>query len=708
MLQFRLLGGFELTLTTGSTPGRLGAKPQGLLAILAMDRGRTVSRSRLAGLLWGERGEDLARHSLNQALTAVRAALGLRAPELLLAEPEGVRLATGSFELDVDEFENAARSDQLGALAHAFQLYRGEFLEGLETREPGFDEWMLTERHRLNELAANAFGRLLDAQLAAGAVEPALETARKLVAMTPFDEAVHARLIQLYGFQGRRGLAEAHYARCSELLRRELGEAPGDALKAALREARRRSAARSAATNGGPLGPPADRPQTAPPRRILAWIKRRWLAPVAAATAPLLLGPNAAAPWKLASQPSIAVLPFVNLTGDPRQDWLVDGITRDIITDLSRFSTLFVISASSSFRYRGEAVKVQDVARDLGVRYVLEGSIGHAAGTLQASVGLIDATSGRHVWADRYKRSAADLFAVQKEISRQVATMIGSERGLLLQAELERIDRVPTLSLAAYELFEKGVHHRNLESRQDTIRARRLFQRAIALDPGYARALANLGLTYLDDIWGGWTDDRQAWLRKAEEMARRATEIDASEPTGYMVLGLVHLLAARHDQAIPLLEKAKALNPNDDHTLHALGYVLFYSGASVARGISLLLDVKRRNPHYPEVILRDLAQAYVFARRPEEALAALNQVARRHRPSYWLFKAASHMQLGELAEAKAAVAEGLRLDPDLTLEGEHERRLGMGLEPGQADYLTGLLREAGLPSRAAAVQSSSR
>ncbi|MGH6917250.1 MAG: AfsR/SARP family transcriptional regulator, partial [Geminicoccaceae bacterium] len=201
-----------------------------------MSRGVAVPRGRLAGLLWGERDEELARHSLSQALTTLRSMLGPAATELQ-ACPDGVRLAREGRELDVDAFESAARSRQQATLQAACDLYRGEFLEGIDIREPGFEEFQLSERYRLGELAADAMARLLDLQIAAGDADAAIATGRRLVAIAPLDEPAHARLIDLYGTLGRRGLAEAHYARCSELLRRELDQAPGDELRAALAEA---------------------------------------------------------------------------------------------------------------------------------------------------------------------------------------------------------------------------------------------------------------------------------------------------------------------------------------------------------------------------------------------------------------------------------------------------------------------------------------
>jgi TolB-like protein/DNA-binding SARP family transcriptional activator len=708
MLTIRLLGGFDLTLIAGSTPGRLGPKLQGLLAYLAMSRGVVVPRGRLAGLLWGERDEGRARHSLCQALTTLRATLGPAAP-LLQACAEGVRLGRGGLELDVDAFETRARSSQQATLQEACDLYRGDFLEGLEIREPGFEEWQLSERYRLGELAAEAFTRLLDLQIAGGEAEAAVATARRLVAMAPLDEPAHARLIQLYGALGRRGLAEAHYARCADLLRRELGEGPGDELRAALAAVRRRSAGTSVRLTPGPIGARADEP--ARPAQRMA--KAAWPATGAAAAMLLALAANwglhggssshdeasyAAAPWDLPAEPSIAVLPFENLSGDPANAYLADGISGDTITDLSKFSHLFVTAANSSFRYKDHTVAVQDVARDLGVRYVLEGSVQSAGGALQINANLIDATTGRHIWADSYERPTENLFAVQKEITRAIVGTIGSGWGELELAELERIARIPTDDLRAYELYLRGVAYKQRKTREHNALARQMFERAIQADPNYGRAMAECSLTYLNDVFNGWALSREDALQQAEALARRAIESDASEPWGLVTLGLVYQLKGWPERALALFEMAHTLNPNDYDITKAFGYAKAWSG-SAEQAIELLEQAQRLDP-YEAGEPGHLGAAYFFAQRYQDALAAMNRIANREEvPAYWLYRAGTHAQLGQLDEARAAVAQALQLDPGLTLQGEHERRLALGLAPAYAEHLTEALRKAGLPER---------
>ena len=368
-------------------------------------------------------------------------------------------------------------------------------------------------------------------------------------------------------------------------------------------------------------------------------------------------------PWELPAQPSIAVLPFENLSGDPEQAYFADGITTDITTDLSKFSTLFVIAANSSFRYKGRAVKVQDVARDLGVRYLLEGSLQRTGDTLRINANLIDATTGRHVWAERYERSTENVLVVQKEIAQNIVGVIGSGGGELQHAELARIARVPTKDLRAYDLYLRGVTYNYRKTKEDNARARQMFEKAIQADPDYARAMAECSLTYLNDVFNDWTDSRQEWLQRAEELARRAIEINSSEPWGFVALGLIYQLKAQNDQALPLLEKAHALNPNDYYLKEALGYAVAYAG-SAERGVELLERAQRLNPYHTDEHPRSLVMAYFFAHRYQDAIATINSITHRRRsPAYWLYKAASHAQLGQLHEARAAVAKALKMTP---------------------------------------------
>lgn len=395
------------------------------------------------------------------------------------------------------------------------------------------------------------------------------------------------------------------------------------------------------------------------------------------------------------SKPSIAVLPFANLSIDNTQDYFVEGITNDIITDLSKFKTLFIIAANSTFQYKGKSEPVQDIARDLGVRYVLEGSVQRTDDHLRINAQLIDGPSGVHIWAERFDRSVADIFEVQNDIIRTIVGTIGTvQGGPLLQAELDRLSRQPTTSLGAYDHYLRGLRHKLLETREDNRAARELFERAIELDRDFAQAHAELSETYLRDVSGDWTNTRDADLAKGMQLALRVIEIDPTEPLGYGALGFAHNLQAQNDQAITMLRKAERLNPNAHDIKSFLGYLLAYSG-SPEEGLSYHEAAHKLDPFRDEQQLRGLAQTQFFARRYEEAIATLNSISRRHRSSYWLYLAASYAQLNRLDEARSAIDEMLKLESNLTLDGEIERRLKNGLSSQNASHLRGALRKAG-------------
>jgi tetratricopeptide (TPR) repeat protein len=276
--------------------------------------------------------------------------------------------------------------------------------------------------------------------------------------------------------------------------------------------------------------------------------------------------------------------------------------------------------------------------------------------------------------------------------------MVGSGWGELQRAELERLARFPTKDLQAYELYLRGMTYNQRKTKENNSLAREMFEKAIQADPNYARAMAECSMTHLIDIFRQWADSWDDSLQRAEELAWRAIEIDSSEPWGFVALGLVHQLKGRNDRALPLFQTAHALNPNDYDVREALGYAMAWSG-SAERAVELLEQAQRLDPYHVEEP-RALGVAYFFAHRYEEALAMINAVVRQeHTPGYWSFKAATHAQLGQLGEAGAAVAEALKLVPGLTLEGEHERRLALGLDPAYAGHLTEALRKAGLPER---------
>jgi adenylate cyclase len=384
----------------------------------------------------------------------------------------------------------------------------------------------------------------------------------------------------------------------------------------------------------------------------------------AAAVAPIAAAAPAAtaAPGReRADKPSIAVLPFNNMSGDPEQEFFADGITEDIITELSRFRDLFVISRNSSFKFKGQAVDVQKFARELGVQYVVEGSVRKAGKRVRITVQLIDAQTDRHLWAERYDRDLEDIFAIQDEVT---TAIVATLPGRVEAAIRDRAARIPTENMAAYEcvLTGKVLHHRS--NRADNARAQRLLERAIELDPGYAHAHAwkacVLGQTWVYN----WCEDRDSLLDTVLAELRTALALDDNDSDVHRILAAVNLARDQHDPCIYHQRRALSLNPNDDLVVVQEGEILTWLGRPL-EGIEWIEKAMRLNPYHPERFWNHLGRAYFVARRYAEAVDALKCITSPDPAQRALF-ACCHARLGEVAAAAAHRHEVLMQMPTFT------------------------------------------
>ncbi len=369
--------------------------------------------------------------------------------------------------------------------------------------------------------------------------------------------------------------------------------------------------------------------------------------------------------FPLPEKPSIAVLAFDNLSGDPKQEYFADGITDNVITELARFRNLFVVARNSSFTFKGKAVKVQQVAEDLGVQYVLEGSVQRSKERIRINVQLIDAITGRHLWAERYDKELNDLFAVQDEVTRQIVATLATESGRLAKAWQERTARKGTESLNAYELDLRGWKAYGPWTKEAFARAEKLFEEAIAADPGYARPYANLALILVWQVYAGLSESPDESITRARDLAKEAIARDDAESWGHWALGAVYLKQGLHDQAIAEYERALELNPNDADVLAESAWPLAWSGRP-EEGIENARTAMRLNPRYGDWYLWALGVAYYEARRYEEAIATLESMNNRIYKSR-LFLAAAYAQAGLETEARAEVEDILERDPDSSI-----------------------------------------
>jgi TolB-like protein/class 3 adenylate cyclase len=393
----------------------------------------------------------------------------------------------------------------------------------------------------------------------------------------------------------------------------------------------------------------------------------------------------------LPDKPSIAVLPFVNMSGDPEQEYFNDGMTETLITDLSKISSLFVISRNSVFTYKGQAVKPTQISRELGVHYIVEGSVQRASGRIRINVQLVDATTGGHLWAERYDRDLANIFALQDELMQKIVTALAVK---LTAGEEVRVTRFPTTNLEAYDAFLRGIEHYFRFRKEANVQARQLFTRALTLDPQYAAAYALLSWTYWTEWYSQW-DPASHPLERAFEAAQRAVALDDSLPEAHMIVGIVYLFQRQHAQALTEAERAIALDPNDADAYWTLGYILnFMDGYKDA--LRAVETAMRLNPHYPPYYSLELGKAYRFLGQPEKAIAAQKNALARN-PNFLPARfqlAGVYGELDQAKEAQAEVAEILRLNPTASLE--FLRQSSPYRDPAVLERHVDSLRKAGL------------
>jgi adenylate cyclase len=373
---------------------------------------------------------------------------------------------------------------------------------------------------------------------------------------------------------------------------------------------------------------------------------------------------------ELPEKKSIAVLPFLNMSGDPEQEYFSDGMTEDIITDLSKISGLFVIARNSTFTYKGKSVKVNEVGRELGVRYVLEGSVRKAGDRVRINAQLVDANTEGHLWAERYDRDLKDIFSLQDEVTQEIVTALTVK---LTEDEHERLEHKETDNLEAYDYALRGLEYLYRTTKEANAQARVMFEKATELDPEYALAYSCLGRSIWCDWALGWSQDPES-LERSNDLAQRAIALDDSQPLGHSLLGDLYLWKKQHEQAIAELEKAITLNPNDADGFSTLGGILSWAGRP-EETIGLVKKAMRLNPVYPVWYLWNLGHAHFLTGQHEKAIEKFKKILNSN-PDYLpahAYLAVVYGELGRQEEARVEAAEFVRLSPETSLEGWKER-----------------------------------
>jgi TolB-like protein/two-component SAPR family response regulator len=663
-----LLGRFELTGETG-TIDLPSKKLAGLLAFLVCTAPQAHSRDKLMTLLWGSHFEAQARQNLRQALFRLRRVLG---SDAFVMSNELVSLSPGLVVCDVARFQALVQDASHPSLGEAVNLYRDQFLADIAITEEPWTEWLTSERQRLEGLALDAMVKLGERELEAGRHEQAHKLASRALTVNNLHEGAHRLVMRALAASGRRTDALKYYEGLIALLKRELGVEPDPGTQALADELRK---------------PPPSGKSQAPPSK--AGVRPR----ETAETNPMPEASVTASPTR--DRPSIAVLPFANLSGDPEQEYFADGIVEDILSALSRVHWLFVIARQSSFSYRGRAIELKQIGRELGVRYVIEGSVRKDGERVRLTAQLINAETEAHIWAERYERRMSDIFALQDEITERIVTTIEPS---VRAVEIKRARAKPTESLTAYDLYLRALPEYHAQTEERVKRAETLLHKAIEQDPEYAEALGTLAECIALRTLNGWHQSVSGGREEACEAASRALAAGPDNSTCLASAAFAYaILARRFEEALELAQRAVELHPNSVFVRNRVGAVYGNCGES-DKAITHYEAALRMNPRDPKssaFTFTGIAFAHFFARRFEECVhwgkraMAINPSANIARRGV----AAALAHLGRIDEAKAEIKELLRQQPNLSMA--RERLSSLRHEWMYALYLDGLLK-AGL------------
>ena len=398
--------------------------------------------------------------------------------------------------------------------------------------------------------------------------------------------------------------------------------------------------------------------------------------------------------FPLPEKPSIAVLPFKNLSGEAEQEFLADGITESIIGAISRVSELFVIASNSVFTYKGKPVKVQTVSEELGVRNVLEGTVQKAGNQLRVHVQLIDATTGRHLWSDKYDREIKDLFSVQDDISKEILAAL---RVRLVEGEQERVWARGTKNIEAYLKFLKAYNTFKSFNQKSMILTRQICEEGIALDPSYEQLYSLIGVSHLIDVWFSWGESPQSSIEKCEAALKKAVSLNPQSDFAYANLGHLYLMQERHDEAVAAGEKAVALNPNGDFNMVLLGITFNYV-RRYEEAITLFKEAQRRNPYCPAWYIHNGAYSNLGLGRLDEAIVESKRALERepdHFPAMVVL-ASVYGYSGRVDDGRAVAVKILKIDTKFSLESVKKWPYK---NKSDAEVVMAGLRKVGIPEK---------
>lgn len=659
--ELRLFGHFELAFGTAGHLTLRGQKDRALLAVLAISPGTRHARGRLAGLLWSEHDEAHARDSLKHSLSRLRACLEPAGVECLRTDRQTVGIDPASLRVDVAEFERLIAQRPGPDIEKIMTLYRGELLEDLQVADPAFEDWLIVAREDLRRKAETVGGEVLASLEPDGPREKILAVAEWLLARDPLRETACRALMRQHTAIGETALALRTYERLRARLKSDLGIDPED-------ETVRLAEAIHQRRTGAPLS----------------------------LIEPLSGAPPRAAALPLPDKPSIAVLPFQNLSGDPDQEYFADGVVEDLTTALSRIAGLFVISRSSSFTFKGKAVDVRQIGRELGVRYLLEGSVRRALGKVRITGRLVEAATGGQLWSESFDGEIEDIFALQDRVAAEVA---GALAPTLERVEIERVKDKPTASLDAYDCFLRGMAAVHLWTRRGNAEALAMFERAVRLDPGYGAAYGMAARCYSQRRACGWAVDAEREVSEVRRLSGCVLQTGWDDAVALATAGIgLSFVAGDLDAGATLIDRAREINPNLGMAWLFSGWTRIWLGDQSA-ALDHLGRAMRLSPQDPQhaMMYAATACAHFLSGANSEAIGWAEKSVQLQ-PNYRIalcILAASQAAAGKCSSAQDTGRKLRQLSPDLRIPdllATFPIRRAADL-----DRWTASLRRAGLP-----------
>jgi TolB-like protein/Flp pilus assembly protein TadD len=624
IIRLNVLGRFEALAQQGEEVKLPTRKAEILLTRLALSAGQSFPRPILSGMLWSDRGEQQARNSLRQTLSAIKKAFKGLDPFPLKIGHDEITAEPNAIDVDVLELGQLLAEDDPEAIKMAAQLARGDFLEGILVRDAVTDEWLREERSHYQRMSIAALETHLKSLLSSGDSGDACEVGEKLVRLEPVSESAWRLLMQAYCLRNERNHALMAFRRCAETLENELEITPSEEtieLKDAIQAGEFRQIQ--------PASTP--RPESGVNQERGDSIEKQLFVD--------------------SGRPSIVILPFKNLVAGKDDDYFAVSLAEDLIDSLSKYRELIVIHPESAFAYDEAGLDLKRVASELDVGYVVKGTIRKSGEKIRIAVQLIEVSTGKTLWSKRMHRQLTDLFDLEDEIASLIATSLVSQ---IEGATVSRARRKPPGDLTAYDCVVRARKGCTSYERETNLPARKLLEKAIELDPSYAAPYAYLSFTYIIEFDTGWSSDPYQALEHAAAFARKAISLDEFDSNAQTGMGWAYLYQKKYDLAELHLNLALECNPNDEYALCIKSWLLALCGRTAEVEVCGSMAL-RLNPLAPDDCLMAMVMSVYMQGQYD---AAITLIERMQEPdgNTESFRAACYAQLlgGEVIRRKGA------------------------------------------------------